>query len=148
MSIACLSACDKRDAATPAAPTPAASGGGGTPAPADGKEVAVTDATFKAEVLDCPQPVLVDIWATWCGPCMKAGPTIEALAHEYAGKVKVAKLDFDRNKTVAAQYAGNGIPVFLVFKGGKLIHQGLGFSSDAELRSELKPVLDKSLKGS
>jgi thioredoxin 1 len=127
-----LSACDKP--AQPAA------------APGDGKEVVITDANFQAEVLDSKQPVLVDIWATWCGPCRNAAPTIEALAKEYAGKVKVGKLDYDASKTIAPKYAGNGIPVFLLFKGGKLVHQSLGFDSDKQLRGQLVPAINAALK--
>ncbi len=147
LTAATLAACDKPAApvaATPAAPN--ASPSSAVTSAGDGKEVIITDANFQSEVLDSKQPVLVDIWATWCGPCKKAAPTIAALAKEYSGKVKVGKLDSDSNQKIASQYVREGIPLFLVFKDGKVVHQVTGFANDQGLRAQLKPALEAALK--
>lgn len=88
--------------------------------------VQLTDANFEAEVLNSDQPVLVDFWATWCGPCLAIAPMIEELAIEMGGKAKVGKLDVDNNPETAAKFGIRGIPALLVFKGGKVVDQFLG----------------------
>ena len=85
-----------------------------------------TDATFDSEVLDSDQPVLVDIWATWCGPCRTIAPTIEELASEYEGKAKVVKLDVDNNPQTAMKYGIRSIPSLLFFKDGRPVDQMVG----------------------
>ena len=85
-----------------------------------------TDANFDAEVLQTDQPVLVDFWATWCGPCRTIAPTIEEIASEYDGKAKVVKLDVDSNPQTAMKYGIRSIPSLLFFKGGKPVDQMVG----------------------
>ena len=85
-----------------------------------------TDSNFEETVMKAGQAVLVDFWAEWCGPCKRLGPTIEALATEYQGKLKVAKLDVDNNQQVSMQYGIRSIPTLLIFKGGKVVEQVVG----------------------
>ena len=82
-----------------------------------------TDAGFDKEVLGADVPVLVDFWAEWCGPCRMMGPTVDQVASEYAGKVKVGKLDVDSNQQTAFRYGIRGIPTLLLFKGGQIMEQ-------------------------
>lgn len=98
-------------------------------------ELQVTDATFAAEVEQADGLVLVDFWATWCGPCRAVAPVIEKLAEDYAGKVKVRKLDTDANQATAMRYNIRSIPTILFFKGGKPVDVVIG--ADPRLRSIL-----------
>ena len=95
----------------------------------------VTDAGFKSDVLDSPTPVLVDFWATWCGPCLMLAPTIDALATEYAGKLKVVKVDVDKNRQSAVQYRIDGIPALLLFKDGQQVASMKGAGSKEQIKS-------------
>jgi thioredoxin 1 len=87
----------------------------------------VTDATFDQEVLQSEQPVLVDFWAAWCGPCKALGPVVDQVAAQYAGQLKVAKMDVDRNNATPMRYGIRGIPALLLFKGGKVADQIVGY---------------------
>jgi thioredoxin 1 len=90
------------------------------------KYITATDANFKDEVLGSDQPVLVDFWATWCGPCRVIAPSIEELASDYEGRAKVAKLDVDNNPQVAMQYGIRSIPSLIFFKDGRPVDQMIG----------------------
>jgi thioredoxin 1 len=97
--------------------------------------VAVTDATFDAEVRQSPIPVVVDFWAEWCGPCKMIGPSLEELAVEYAGKFKVVKVNVDDNPNSPAQMGVRGIPALFVFKNGEVVSNRAGAAPKAALQS-------------
>jgi thioredoxin 1 len=92
-----------------------------------------TDADFDKDVLNSETPVLVDFWAEWCGPCRQMTPTIDAIASEYNGRVKVGKLNVDHNNGTAGRYQVRGIPTLLLFKGGKVVEQHVGTIGKADL---------------
>ncbi len=101
----------------------------------------LTDSTFDREVLNSDVPVLVDFWAEWCGPCRMMEPTIEAIAADYAGKVKVGKLNVDDNGATAMRFNIRGIPTLLLFKGGKVVEQRIGAVGKSELQKMLEAHL-------
>ena len=103
--------------------------------------VTVLDATFKNEVIDSQTPVLVDFWAVWCGPCKAIAPTLEELATQYKGKVKIAKVDVDENQQIAQQFGIRSIPTLLMFKGGKVVEQLVGGAPKSKLEDIIKKVL-------
>ena len=88
-----------------------------------GSYIDVNEAGFQADVLDSDVPVLVDFWAPWCGPCRAIAPHVETLGAEYAGRIKVAKVNVDNNQQLAVTYGIRGIPAILMFKGGQVVNQ-------------------------
>jgi thioredoxin 1 len=103
--------------------------------------IAVTEQTFEGEVLKSPIPVLVDFWATWCGPCKMIAPILEDLAGEYQGKLKVLKLDVDDNGGVAAKYSVMSIPTLGIFSKGELIERIVGYMPKEQLKKRIDTAL-------
>lgn len=99
----------------------------------------INDANFKQEVLEESLPVLVDFWAVWCGPCLRLAPTIEQIAKEYKGKLKVCKLNVDDAPKTAASYEIMSIPTLAIFKNGKVVDKFVGALPKAELENAIKP---------
>jgi len=104
-------------------------------------EVIVNDSNFDQEVLLSEIPVMVDFWASWCAPCRMLAPIIEELAGEYAGKVKICKLNVDENQSTAARYGVRGIPALLLFKKGGIAAQSVGLQP----KQNIKEMIDKVL---
>ena len=102
---------------------------------------AVTADTFEAEVLKSDIPVVVDFWAEWCGPCKMLSPTVDAIADEYEGKVKVFKLDVQTEATVASKYGVSSIPTLLLFKGGEVADRIVGLRPKNDITSRIDPLL-------
>ncbi|BAL25423.1 thioredoxin TrxA [Azoarcus sp. KH32C] len=101
----------------------------------------VTDSNFEAEVLQAQTPVLVDYWAEWCGPCKMIAPILDDVAKEYAGKLKVAKLNIDENQETPAKFGIRGIPTLMLFKGGNVEATKVGALS----KSQLTAFIDSNL---
>jgi thioredoxin len=110
--------------------------------PADNKPVKVTDKTFQQEVLDCPLPVLVDFWAEWCGPCKQVAPILEKLAGEFAGKVRIAKVDVDANPALSQAFRIMSIPTLMFVKNGKIVGQQAGALPEHILRDAIKQLIN------
>jgi thioredoxin len=106
-----------------------------------GKALEVTDSTFEQEVLQSTQPVLVDFWAVWCGPCKTIAPIVEELAGEYEGQLKVMKLDVDDNPRTASAYGVQSIPTLLVFKDGKPAERIIGAVPKKVIADKLQSVM-------
>lgn len=96
-------------------------------------EITITSENFEQEVLKSDLPVLVDFWATWCGPCMMLAPIIEEIAEEYQGKVKIGKINVDEQGPLAMQFGIQSIPTLLYFKGGKLVDTKIGYCTKAQI---------------
>jgi len=101
----------------------------------------VSDETFGKEVLQSSQPVLVDFYADWCGPCRAIAPVVEEIAAELTTKLKVVKLDVDQNQETAMQYGVQSIPTLLIFKNGKEVERLIGYMSKSKLLSKIEPHL-------
>ena len=100
-----------------------------------------TDDNFQEEVLNSDQPVLVDFWAEWCGPCMALGPVIEELSGEYEGKAKIGKLDIDNNRDAAIKYGIQSIPSIIIFKDGEVLNKFVGISPKDELAGAIDAAM-------
>ena len=101
----------------------------------------VTDSNFDLEVLKSDQPVMVDFWAAWCGPCRALAPLVDEIAKSYQGKVRVAKMDVDKNMATPQRYGVRGIPTLLIFRGGQVSEQIVGFVT----KETIQKALDKNL---
>ncbi len=101
----------------------------------------VTDANFDQEVLKSDQPVLIDFWAVWCGPCKALSPIVDEVAQSYSGKVKVAKMNVDQNPGTPGRYGIRGIPTLLIFKGGQVKEQIVGYVP----RETIEKAIDKHM---
>ena len=110
------------------------------------KPMAVTEETFEHEVIKSDLPVLVDFWAEWCGPCRLVAPIVEELAGEYAGRLKVTKVDVDDNQRLAMRYSIMSIPTLGVFKGGEMIERIVGYMPKQELKRRLEGALQAKVQ--
>jgi thioredoxin 1 len=101
----------------------------------------VSDANFDKEIVQADMPAMVDFWAEWCGPCKMVGPAVEALAKEYEGKIKIAKMDVDENHETPAKFGIRSIPTLILFKEGKVAHTIVGALPKGDIEKELKKLL-------
>jgi thioredoxin 2 len=111
------------------------------PLPAFDKPITVTDGTFETEVVRSPVPVLLDLWAPWCGPCVMMAPILEELAVEMAGRLRVAKLNVDDNPATAARFNAHSIPTLVALKGGREVDRMIGVQPKAEITRRIERVL-------
>ena len=107
----------------------------------DERYITLTEENFQKEVLESNQPVLVDFWAAWCGPCLVLGPVVEELAGELAGQAKVGKLNVDENPGIASQYGIRSIPTVLIFDKGKLADSTIGVVPKETLRDKINGLV-------
>jgi thioredoxin 2 len=105
------------------------------------KPVAITDASFAEEVERSPLPVLVDMWAPWCGPCRQVGPVVEQLAVELAGRMRIAKLNVDENPATAVRFQIQSIPALLMFKGGREVDRIIGAQQKSEILRRVQRII-------
>jgi len=101
----------------------------------------VTDDTFEAEIMKSELPAMVDFWAEWCGPCRMVGPAVEELANKYKGKIKIAKMDVDKNRQTPAKFGIRNIPTLILFKAGQVAQTIIGAQPKAYIEGELKKLL-------
>jgi thioredoxin 2 len=112
-----------------------------TPLPIQGKPVSITDANFSAEVERSPLPILLDMWAPWCGPCRVVAPILDQLAAEMAGRVRVGKLNVDENPVTAERFQVRSIPTLLVLKAGREIDRIVGVQPKSEIARRLERAI-------
>lgn len=103
--------------------------------------VEVTDENFEAEIMNSDLPALVDFWAEWCGPCRMVSPVVEELANDYKGKVKVAKMDVDKNRETPTRFGIRNIPTLIFFKGGEVTQTIIGVQPKSQIEEEIKKLL-------
>ena len=101
----------------------------------------LTDTNFETEVIKSNTPVLVDFWAVWCGPCRAVAPIVEEMARDYAGKLKVGKVDVDQNPEISMRFGIRSIPTLFLFKGGKVVEQVIGALPKPKLGAQMSPHL-------
>ncbi len=101
----------------------------------------ITDRTFSQDVMQCPIPVLLDCWAPWCGPCKMVAPILEQLAKEYAGRIRIAKLNVDENSVTASNYSIQSIPTMLFFKNGQTVNRLVGALPKTEIEKQILTLL-------
>ncbi len=111
-----------------------------TPLSSDNRPISVTDATFAEEVERSPVPVLLDLWAPWCGPCRMIAPVLESLASEWAGRVRIAKLNVDENPATATRFNARSIPLLVVIKDGREVDRIIGVQPRGEIERRLQRV--------
>ncbi len=103
--------------------------------------ITITNANFEAEVLKSPIPVLLDFWAPWCGPCKMISPTIEELAAEYAGRVKIGKINVDEDNSLAEQHRVSSIPSLFVYNNGAVVNQKIGAAIKHDIEALFKDLI-------
>ncbi|MDB9823381.1 thioredoxin [Deltaproteobacteria bacterium] len=106
-----------------------------------GNILEVSDDSFDLEIIDSDLPAVVDFWAEWCGPCKMVGPVVEELAVEYEGKIKIAKMDVDKNRQTPAKFGIRNIPTLILFKGGEVVNTIIGAQPKSSIEEELKKLL-------
>jgi len=109
----------------------------------DNEYITLTEENFQSEVLESTEPVLVDVWADWCGPCHTIAPLVEQVAIDFEGRAKVGKLDIDENASIGTQYGIRGIPTLLFFKDGQVVDQVVGVVSKQVIAEKLSALVDE-----